>query len=150
ATFEAPKHQKKVAEIKSDVEALLEGGKKRQPPEKYWYYGDKEVKGQEQDPWWAKLYTVNWLGKLPPKAVEAESKPTTKETVLTRDTPLNDVLQVIALVYHSSQTGSSGCSVRYKPTAGVTPPVHTSGGVGDVISGASGSPGIGQAGQRGS
>jgi hypothetical protein len=80
ATFEAPKHQKKNKEIQDRGRAAGRSGQKRQPGEKFWFYGDQQIKGQETDAWWSKLFLTNRIGKLPPEPVKADTRPTTKAT----------------------------------------------------------------------
>jgi len=123
AIVEAPKKQRTPSEVKADVESLITSGQKKQPPESSWHYGDAA--------WWSKLKVVNWIGKLPPKVeITTPSQPT--KPVETKDTSLDVVLNAIAIVYHGP---ASKAVIRYKPTAGVTPPADfMRTGPSDVIS----------------
>ncbi|MCA8950382.1 MAG: hypothetical protein KDE27_12825 [Planctomycetes bacterium] len=76
--------------------------------------------------WWEQFKKTNFLGKLPPppKDPEAEKAEPT-EPPPPPVVPLEDIIELAALVYDGADEGKGALShvvVRYKETAGVTPP----------------------------
>ena len=78
--------------------------------------------------WWSQLKEVNLIGKLPPKeptAAEIEAQRLKEETPKIDTTPLEDIFELVSLVYDPKESGRGGEShviIRYKPTASVEPP----------------------------
>lgn len=79
-------------------------------------------------PWWEQFKQVNLIGKLPerkPTAAEIAAKQAEAEAVKIDTTPLEDIFELVSLVYDGSEKGRGGDShviIRYKPTANVSPP----------------------------
>ena len=78
--------------------------------------------------WWSQLKEVNLIGKLPPKeptAAEIEGQRLKEETPKIDTTPLEDIFELVSLVYDPKESGRGGEAhviIRYKPTASVEPP----------------------------
>ena len=78
--------------------------------------------------WWSQLKEVNLIGKLPPKeptAAEIEAQRLKEETPKIDTTPLEDIFELVSLVYDPKESGRGGEAhviIRYKPTASVEPP----------------------------
>jgi hypothetical protein len=104
---------------RDDAVKLIARGKGKGPQTSSWNYGASA--------WWPQLKEVNLIGKLPERAPSPEelasaSKPV---EVVVDQTPLEDIFELVGLVYDGEGGGKSGNShviIRYKPQAGVEPP----------------------------
>lgn len=78
--------------------------------------------------WWSQFKQVNLTGKLPPKeptAAEIEAQRQKEEAPKIDTTPLEDIFELVSLVYDPKESGRGGEAhviIRYKPTASVEPP----------------------------
>lgn len=78
--------------------------------------------------WWSQFREINLIGKLPPKeptAAEIEAKRLQEEAPKIDTTPLEDIFELVSLVYDPKESGRGGEAhviIRYKPTASVEPP----------------------------
>lgn len=108
-------------EGREDSKAKVKQGQSRGAKVSTWSYG------RDAEPWWANLKAVNWTGKLPPpppkspEQIAAEQKP----VVVVDDRPLDQMIELVSLVYDGQFEGKGGNShviVRFKPEANVQPP----------------------------
>ncbi|HEB51900.1 MAG TPA: hypothetical protein ENI87_01465 [bacterium] len=98
---------------------LIAIGKGQGPQSSDWNYARKS--------WWEQLTQVNLIGKLPekkptPEEIEAAKKEAEPKVDMT---PLEDIFELVTLVYDSETDGRGGEShvvIRYKETANVEPP----------------------------
>lgn len=104
---------------RDDALELIARGKSKGPKSGDWNYSAQG--------WWPQFKEVNLIGKLP------ERKPTQAEiaaakvpdTPVVDMTPLEDIFELVSLVYDSRDGGKGGEShiiIRYKPDSGVEPP----------------------------
>lgn len=104
---------------RDDAAKFIVRGKGKGPQTSAWNYG--------AEAWWPQLKQVNLIGKLPervptPEELASASKPVEPVVDVT---PLEDIFELVSLVYDGKGDGKSGRShviIRYKPQAGVEPP----------------------------
>jgi len=104
---------------RDDAVAKIADGKSKGPKTGDWNYGVSN--------WWPKFKEVNLIGKLPerkltPEEIESNKQP---EEPVVDMTPLEDIFELVSLVYDGSKAGKGGEShiiIRYKADAGVEPP----------------------------
>ncbi len=103
---------------RDDGVKLLAQGKNKGPVSTEWAYGDAG--------WWSQLKQVNLIGTLP-KVEEAAPRvdPRVEEQRRIDRTPLEDVIELVSLVYDGKDGGTGPNThviVRYKQGAAVEPP----------------------------
>ncbi len=112
---------KATADGAKDGAALVEKGRSRGAKTSNWVYS------RESEPWWANLKTTNWTGKPPPPPPKdpAQVAAETKPVVVVDERPLEQLIELVSLVYDGQFEGKGGNShviVRFKPEANVQPP----------------------------
>lgn len=104
---------------RDDAVSLVAKGRGKGPTTSDWDY--------KSQPWWTQFKQVNLIGKLPerkPTAAEIAAKKKEEKPVVDM-TPLDQIFELVSLVYDGKGGGKSGNShiiIRYKPEAGVEPP----------------------------
>jgi hypothetical protein len=112
---------KATADGNKDGSAAVEKGRSRGAKTSNWVYS------REAEPWWASLKNTNWTGKPPPPPPKdpAQVAAETKPVVLADERPLEQLIELVSLVYDGQFEGKGGNShvvVRFKPEANVQPP----------------------------
>ena len=112
---------KATADGQKEGSALVEKGRSRGAKTSSWVYS------REAEPWWANLKTTNWTGKPPPPPPKdpAQVAAETKPVVVADERPLEQLIELVSLVYDGQFEGKGGNShviVRFKPEANVQPP----------------------------
>lgn len=100
-----------------EADELLQRGRGASAAGASWVYSPIE--------WWRRFENVNLIGKLPPKPVEAPKGPVEPVIEVKRDVPLDQIIELISLVYDGRAAGKGGDTqvmVRYRPEANVRPP----------------------------
>lgn len=98
---------------------LVAQGKASGPISADWRY--------DRDTWWPQLKQVNLIGKLPPAPVDAaaEAAREVPQAPVVDMTPLEDIFELVSLVYDSGKDGKGPQShviIRFKPQVSVEPP----------------------------
>lgn len=112
---------KATADGQKEGSAAVERGRSRGAKTSNWVYS------REAEPWWANLKTTNWTGKPPPPPPKdpAQIAAETKPVVVADERPLEQLIELVSLVYDGQYGGKGGNShviVRFKPEANVQPP----------------------------
>jgi hypothetical protein len=101
----------------SDGKSRLAAGKGKGPVSADWQYANGA--------WWAEFQAPNFLGKLPEKPPDPTETVKVEEVKATTTKPLEQIIEIVSLVYDGSAQGRGGNShviVRYKLEANVQPP----------------------------
>jgi hypothetical protein len=105
-------------EIKDEAEQVVQRGRKLEPE------GLTDRYKEDSRPYWMQFKDINLTGKLPPP-VEGPQEQQPVQPIAPPVVPIHELLTVAAILAGGSQ--DTLVVIRYKPTAGVEPPLPPSG-----------------------